>query len=94
VLRTLIPADALSATLEHALLDDLADSQRGHRAGVTAGKLRLADPDDTAEEMPPHYGIMPKIAEMLGWLARYRPATAWTSTATWAIRWTSSSPGS
>ena len=26
--------------------------------------------------MPPYYGIMPKIAEMLGWLARHRPATA------------------
>jgi hypothetical protein len=77
VVRTFIPADALSATLQHALLDDLADSQRSHRATTTADStLRLAGPDDTADETPPHYGIMPKIAKMLGWLARHRPATA------------------
>ena len=76
VLRTLIPAEALSVTLEHAILDDLADSQRSDRAISADGKLQLAGPDDTAEEMPPYYGIMPKIAEMLGWLARHRPATA------------------
>jgi len=76
VLRTLIPAEALSVTLQHALLDDLADSQRSDRAISADGTLRLAGPDDTADEMPPYYGIMPKIAEMLGWLARHRPATA------------------
>ena len=76
VLRTLIPAEALSVTLRHALLDDLAEAQRSDRAASADGKLRLAGPDDTADEMPPYYGIMPKIAEMLGWLARHRPATA------------------
>ena len=76
VLRTLIPAEALSVTLQHALLDDLAEGQRNHRAISGDGKLRLAGPDDTADETPTYYGIMPKIAEMLGWLARHRPATA------------------
>jgi len=76
MLRTLIPADALSATLQHALLDDLAESQRNDRAISAGGTLRLAGPDDTPDEMPPYYGIMPKIAKMLGWLARHRPATA------------------
>jgi hypothetical protein len=76
VLRNLIPADALSATLQHALLDELAEGQRSDRALSADGTLRLADPDDTADEMPPYYGIMPKIAKMLGWLARHRPATA------------------
>ena len=75
VLRTLIPAEALSATLEHAFLDELAEGQRLHRATSADGKLRLAGPDGTADEMP-HYGIMPKVAEMLGWLARHRPSTA------------------
>jgi len=76
VLRTLIPAEALSVTLRHALLDDLAEAQRSDRAASADVPLRLAGPDDTADEMPPYYGIMPKIAEMLGWLARHRPATA------------------
>lgn len=40
------------------------------------GRRTLAEPDDAAEEIPPCYGIMPKIAEMLGWLARHRPYTA------------------
>jgi hypothetical protein len=76
VLRDLIPAEALSLTLQYALLDDLAESQRSDRAISADGTLRLAGPDDRADEMPPYYGIMPKIAEMLGWLARHRPATA------------------
>ena len=36
VLRTLIPAEALSVTLEHALLDDLAEGQRQPRRPPTA----------------------------------------------------------
>jgi hypothetical protein len=76
VLRTFIPAEALATTLRYALLGDLADSQRNYLATSASGTLRLAGPDDTADEMPPFYGIMPKIAEMLGWLARHRPRTA------------------
>jgi hypothetical protein len=75
VLRTFIPGEALSVTLQYAFLEDLAEGQRGHRAVSAQGKLRLAGPDDTPEEMP-YYGIMPQIAEMLGWLVRHRPATA------------------
>lgn len=63
-------------TLRYALLANLADSQRSDRAPAADGKLRLAGPDDTAAEIPPHYGITPKIAEMLDWLARHRPVTA------------------
>ena len=75
VLHTFLPSGALAVTLEHALLDDLADSQRTHRAISADGRLRLAGPDDTTDDLRYH-GIMPKIAEMLGWLARHRPATA------------------
>jgi hypothetical protein len=66
VLCNLILAEALSVTLQHALLDDLADSQRSDRAISADGTLRLASQADTADEMPPYCGIMPKIAEMLG----------------------------
>jgi len=38
MLRTLIPADALSATLQHALLDDLAESQRNDRPSPPAAR--------------------------------------------------------
>jgi len=76
VLGTFIPAEALAATIGHALLDELAEGQRNHRAVQTGvGKLRLAGPDDTADETP-YYGIVPTVAGMLGWLARHRPATA------------------
>jgi hypothetical protein len=76
VLRTFIPADALAMTLQYALLADLADSQRTGHDLAEAAKLRGEEPDGTAEEMPPYYGIMRRIAEMLGWLARHRPVTA------------------
>ena len=76
VLRTFIPTDALSATLEHALLDELAEGQRLHSATSADNGLRLADLDNRANEMPLCYGIMPNVAEMLGSLARNRPSSA------------------
>jgi hypothetical protein len=76
VLRTFIPLDALAATLRHALLEDLAEGQRLDRAGSSDGKLRLAGLDETGGDRPPYYGLMPRLGEMLGWLARHRPSTA------------------
>jgi len=75
MLRTYIPTDALATTLEHALLDELAEGQRLHRATSAHGKLRLASPGVTADD-PVNYAIAPKVAQMLGWLARHRPSTA------------------
>lgn len=61
MLRNLIPADALTATVRHAFLDEIAEGIR------LSGK-------PPADEL--YYGIVPKVAEMLGWLARHRPHMA------------------
>ena len=61
MLRNLIPADALAATVRHAFTDEIAEG------------IRLAD-RDPADEL--YYGIVPKVAHMLGWLALHRPHMA------------------
>jgi hypothetical protein len=61
MLRNLIPADALAATVRHAFIDEIAQG------------IRLAD-RDPADEL--YYGIVPKVAQMLGWLALHRPHMA------------------
>jgi hypothetical protein len=61
MVRDLIPADALAATVRHAFLDEIAEGIR------LSGR---APADET------FYGIMPKVAQMLGWLALHRPHMA------------------
>ena len=61
MLRNLIPADAQAATVRHAFTDEIAEG------------IRLAD-RDPADEL--YYGIVPKVAHMLGWLALHRPHMA------------------
>jgi hypothetical protein len=61
MVRDLIPADALAATVRHAFLDEIAEGIR------LSGR---APADET------FYGITPKVARMLGWLALHRPHMA------------------
>lgn len=61
MVRDLIPADALAATVRHAFLDEIAEGIR------LSGR---APADET------FYGVMPKVAEMLGWLSLHRPHMA------------------
>jgi hypothetical protein len=61
MLHNLIPVDALADTVRHAFLDEIA-------AGI---RLSGRDPADE-----PYYGVMPKVARMLGWLALHRPHMA------------------
>jgi hypothetical protein len=74
-LNDIIPLDALAKTIEHALLDELATGQERSRQLREPGQER--DPGTTPgarEDIM--YGIMPRIASMLGWLVRHDPATA------------------
>jgi hypothetical protein len=73
-LHRLIPTDALAKTIELAVMDELATGQQLHRAGRDR-ELHLAGPVDVGEEAT-FYGIMPKVARMLGWLVRHEPGTA------------------
>jgi hypothetical protein len=68
MVRDLIPADALAVTVRHAFLDELADGKR------SSEHLASRDPGTTAAET--FYGITPKVAEMLGWLALHQPHMA------------------
>ena len=61
MLHDLIPADALAATVRHAFLDEIAES------------IRLSG-RDPANDL--NYGVTPKVAKMLGWLALHRPHMA------------------
>jgi hypothetical protein len=77
VVSTFLPIDALHATVFQALMQDLAASQQLHRSlSSQESKLRVASPSDIKDETPPYYGLMPKLGEMLGWLARHYPSTA------------------
>jgi hypothetical protein len=68
MVRDLVPADALAAAVRHAFLDELAVGKQrseylaSRRSGVTA--------DET------FYGVTPKVARMLGWLALHQPHMA------------------
>jgi hypothetical protein len=61
MVRQLIPADALAATLRHAFLDEIAEGIR------LSGK-------PPADDL--YYGVAPKVGRMLGWLALHRPHMA------------------
>jgi hypothetical protein len=61
MVRNLIPADALAATVRHAFLDEIAEG------------IRLAG-RPPADEL--YYGVTPKVAQMLGWLALHQPHVA------------------
>ena len=61
MLRDLIPADALTATVRHAFLDEIAEG------------IRLSGRPPADETF---YGVTPKVARMLGWLALHRPHMA------------------
>ena len=69
-LRDIILLDALSMTIEHAVLDDLAN---GKQLDNDIHEMRLRDLGP-GEEPPDHdpvfYGIPPGVAMMLGWLVR------------------------
>ncbi len=73
-LHRLIPTDALAKTIELAVMDELATGQQLDRAGRDR-ELHLAGPDDVGEGET-FYGIMPKVARMLGWLVRHEPGAA------------------
>jgi hypothetical protein len=68
MVRDLIPADALAATVRHAFLDELADGKQ--RSGYLASR----NPAITADET--FYGVTPKVARMLGWVALHQPHMA------------------
>jgi hypothetical protein len=57
----LLPIGDLATTIQHAVLDELADGQQLHQA--------------TGHEAD-FYGITPQVARMLDWLIRHHPAIA------------------
>jgi hypothetical protein len=61
MLRNLIPDDALAITVRHAFLDEIAEG------------IRISSRPPADETF---YGVTPKVAEMLGWLALHRPHMA------------------
>jgi hypothetical protein len=76
MLDSLIPISDLATTIEHAVLDELAEGQRNQRAIAEHQKgLRVAGPDETSEDHV-SYGITLPVARMLGWLVRHRPEYA------------------
>jgi hypothetical protein len=73
MVRSLIPADALASTIEHAVLDELAYGLELHRETRDNCGLRIADPDDNDAADAVFFGIAPKVAQMLDWLIRHQP---------------------
>lgn len=79
---TLVPIDALAATITHAVLDELAFGQHLHR-GTTAVRGGHQSPpgidvtgNDTARADAPYYGIRQPVAHTLDWLIRHKPSAA------------------
>lgn len=73
MVRSLIPADALTSTIEHAVLDELAYGLELHRATRDDPGLRIAGPDDNDAADAVFFGIAPKVTRMLDWLIRHQP---------------------
>jgi hypothetical protein len=71
-LDQIIPLDALATTIQHAMLDELAEGQR------LQGEVNtIIGPDPLAEPHPSDFfGITPDVAQMLDWLVRHAPAYA------------------
>lgn len=73
----LIPLDALSATIQHAVLDELATGlQRDQFLSQKDSELRLVGPDDSPGAGFAFFGIAHNVAKMLDWLVRHHPAAA------------------
>jgi hypothetical protein len=79
MVRGLLPLDALSTTIEHAVLDQLAIGQqlaRDTRDILNKDRtLHLAGPGD-ADDGHPYYGMAIGVARMLDWFIRHYPAFA------------------
>ncbi len=79
MIRTLIPASALTSTIEHAVLDELAyglelhRSIQLHRTAREDKGLRIAGPADNVATDAVYFGIVPDVAQMLDWLIRHQP---------------------
>jgi hypothetical protein len=73
-IESLVPLNALAATIRHAVLDELATGQRLDRS-IQGRELRVAGPAE-AEPSCGFYGIAPSIVEMLDWIIRHDPRIA------------------
>jgi hypothetical protein len=73
-LDRIVPDVPLTFTIERAVLDELAV---GQQLDKNIRDLRVVDPDETAGDSEPgFYGINRRVAMMLSWLIRHRPAAA------------------
>jgi hypothetical protein len=75
MVRSLVPLDSLSKTIEHAVLDELAAGQQLERATRDDRKFRLAGPAD-ADKGHLYYGMAIGVAQMLDWFIRHYPSLA------------------
>lgn len=65
---TIVPSDALSITVRHAVLDEFSTGQELDRATAAGGA--------TAKDSVGFYGITPAVTRMLDWLIRHDPSIA------------------
>lgn len=76
MVRSLVPTGALSATIYHAVLDELAYGLRLENATRDHGALHEAGPDDAPGADAVFFGINSAVAQMLDWLIRHNPRSA------------------